>query len=159
MKAGVLVELHNFFLEYNENQISYRKIVDFLLNLKNKYYNYLSLEEIYKKVFKTSSNPHKYLTDKELLELIKVLKEEINEGKMDRIKMYEELLEELENRETFEKNKHNFEIILFKILLYLNRVSNITFTDLLQLDIKTIEELLKDDELRRFIEQSQNFSF
>lgn len=151
MKVGFLLDVYKFFKDdvKEGNYVSYVKLVDFMIYLKNRYYPYMSLNEIFRSIFPKEYSVYSLLSSKELLSLLELYKEEINKGDLQKIKIYEEILEELERREYSEKNKGNFELLLYKILIYLNRTAKVNYRDILEMDIKTLEEVLKDDEISR----------
>ncbi len=139
MKIGFYLDV----LRFQKEKFSFTKLIDFLLYLKEKYFPYKDIEEIYSEIWDNRkeelSNELKLFLALDLEILYKLREEYVLLGNWDRVNVIDEAIK----RKTLPDLK-NLERNYFYAYTYLSRVSNITYNEFLELDYETLELLLKD---------------
>ena len=160
MKIRLLLEMSEFYKNWNGSK---REFIDFLIYIQQRYFPFYSLPKIYKMLFHKKQDTKLDLKEKlrllsreELRVLARMIKDKMFEGKatqedIEILKIIDELLREENASESFKK-------VIFKILMYLNKISNLTYNDLLEMDIETLEEVLKDGDIQQMAEYTAKLS-
>lgn len=149
MKLGFYLEASKFL----SKDYTYLELIDFLIYLKNKYYPYKSVENIFSIIFSDDEKieddiPEEYrhflYLDIEILEGLREDYSRAGEWKLA------EIIAKIIERKRPTKLHNSIEKHVFLVHSYLSRISNITLDEVLQLEEDVIYQLLNDKNLQKY---------
>ncbi|MGB9637679.1 MAG: hypothetical protein ACPL1F_00035 [bacterium] len=152
MKVGVYLDI----LRFQEDSFSYTKLINFLEYLKNNYFSYKEIDEIFDEIWKTEKEDIKPELKIFLALDIKVLRKLREEYVLIGDWKKVELLDEAIKRKDIPSLK-DLERQYFYAYTFLSRVSNISYKEFLNLDIETLNILLEDKTLENLAKYSKLF--